>query len=69
MAQLIVGSLWPSGKASEREIKRFHIRFLLGTVNFLLLSNAGDKTNEHLLHNRSNVAYLLFVLLFFSCTS
>ena len=68
MAQLIVGSLWPSGKASEREIKRFHIRFLLGTVNFLLLSNARDKTNEHL-HNRSNVAYLLFVLLFFSCTS
>ena len=57
-----MGSLWPSGRASEREIKRFDIRFLMGTLDFLLLSDARDKTIKYLLHNRSNVAYLLFVL-------
>ena len=30
-----------------------------------IMSNARDKTNEHLLHNRSNVAYLPFCFTFF----
>ena len=42
-------SLWLSGRASERGIRRSEVRFLMGTQNFSL-SHARDKTKNIFLH-------------------
>ena len=59
-----MGSLWLSGRASERGIQRSEVRFLMGTRNFFLCPTLVTRRKKHLslFHYRAkNLTSLLFL--------
>ena len=59
-----MGSLWLSGRASERGIQRSEVRFLMGTQNFFLCPTLVPRRKKHLslfLYRAKNLTSLLFL--------
>ena len=59
-----MGSLWLSGRASERGIQRSEVRFLMGTQNFFLCPTLVTRRKKHIslfLYRAKNLTSLLFL--------
>ena len=61
-------SLWLSGMASERGIRRSEVRFLMGTQNFFFVprSRQNEKHLSLFLNRAQNLPSLLFLIIIFS---
>ena len=63
VAQLVVESLQLSGRALEREIRRFDVRLLMRTQGFFLCPTPETRRMNIFLQSLSNLIYPLFCVL------
>ena len=63
-----LSSLWLSGRASERGIRKSEVRFLMGTQNFFFVprSRQNEKHLSLFLNRAQNLPSLLFLIIIFS---